>query len=143
MHENYEELLKSAQTEIFSEKTSRYKRNVLILSVVLAGIHIIGATFLNLNLLGVQLPSDMNSKAVAVSLLWVANVYNIAMLWVHGRRDWKNWVTNLTSRSPDSDKGKTYCFPELKMYWEQAPTLGDTKRYRFGAVKKVSWGVKI
>lgn len=129
----HEELLKTAQTEILSEKAQRYKRNVTLLGLVIAGAHILGAEFNGLNLFGVKLPKEINIKIASFMVLWLAHLYNSIMLWTYGNRDWQTWIENLTERWPEKQGDRHLIFPELKMYWGQLPQNETTRSIRLGS----------
>ncbi|MEC9369534.1 MAG: hypothetical protein VX871_12680 [Pseudomonadota bacterium] len=121
MQENHQELLNAAQHEILSERALRYKRNVLVLSVVLLFAYAVGAQFSNLNIFGIRLPVGIDDRTAALAVLWIANAYNILMLVTHGFGDWSEWVENLTGRWPDGEDRRQFFYPELRMYWRKFP----------------------
>ena len=130
MDEVLQNLLNSAHPEILSEKPRRYKRTVLVLSVVLIGVHVLGASFEKLQLLGVGLPYVAGNRVAACAVLWLANIYSAIMLWNYGKRDWQTWVENLIGRWPMDREQKKFLFPELDMYWGKLPKLSTTRTIR-------------
>lgn len=88
--------------EIFSERTQRYKRNVLILSLMILVIQIGGKyiDFEGLKLFGIDLDDDalkhgIAEKKVVLITLWAIYIYNIFYFLYLASWDYRTWNTNL------------------------------------------------
>ncbi len=138
MQVNHERLLTAAQTQILSEKSLRYKRNSLVLGVVIICGHLLDVRFDDLSVFGAKLLG--NQALLAFILLWLAYIYNLAMFVRFGRSDWQTWVDNLTGRWGSDEDNRTF-FPELAMYWQREPESPWTmsRRFGLGSDKFVKW----
>ncbi len=117
--------------EIFSERTQRYKRNILILSLMILVIQIGGdyIDFTGLKLFGIGLADDALKKGIAekkivLTTLWVIYIYNIAYFLYLAWWDYRTWNTNLFAfrRIPGTNMIRDY-FPIPAMY--QADQLSE------------------
>lgn len=133
MLEVHEKLLNTAQAEILSEKSLRYKRNALVLGIVIIGGNILGVQFHDLSIFGAKLPGDQRN--VAIWVIWIAYIYNLGMYAVYGLGDWQNWTDNLTKKWPEGDDKQRF-FPELRMYWRLNPTQDETINRLYSSQKR-------
>jgi len=138
MQDVHEKLLNAAQSEILSEKSLRYKRNGLVLGILIICGHLLPVRFDDLSLFGAKLAG--NQALLAFILLWAAYIYNLAMFARFGRSDWQTWVDNLTGRWGSKDENELF-FPELRMYWQQEPrdTWTISRRLKSDVDRFVEW----
>jgi len=104
------------QDEILSERTQRYRRNVIALSVVAIAIH--GFDFVDfskLSLFGLEIQkgqeAHVNPKTLALTVLWLLIAYNTTFGGYGAFWDWRQWISNLTAFR----KSKQF-YPEIQMY---------------------------
>ena len=101
------------QDEILTERTQRYRRNVMALSIV--AISILGFDFVdfkNLSLFGLKIQENhWKPKTIALSVLWLMIAYNFSFFAYRAHWDRRQWIKNLTAFR----ENRKY-FPELQMF---------------------------
>ncbi len=114
-----------ARRPILGDTANRYKRNAMILALIIAGIHFTPyVNFEHLNIFGVQIGAGVGSRRFLVLLvLWLTLGYTAGWCAYYCWLDWRRWLSDLTARG-DHDH-----FPEFAMFWGALPS--DTLTQRF------------
>lgn len=133
-----EQVARAAQAEILTEKTLRYKRNILLLAIAIA----IGERFRDeirldkLEVFNVGIPEN-----IAISVLWLATLYNVLFALMYGWRDWSHWGANLTRFDfKISAMRQTDFFPEVRMFFGIAPSSPRIIEQRWSTGIFKGWG---
>lgn len=134
MNNTHNELLRAAQAAILADRTLRYKRNALLLGLLLAGTYLYPLDFARFSVFGIGLQNDVDTAKVAFFVAVAAFAYNTVLFVIFGIQDFLTWNDNLTGNWP-GEKGEAkngFIFPSLKMYWKWYPSRSDLE-FRLGS----------
>jgi hypothetical protein len=136
----HETLREVAHSEVLSPKATRYKRNAMLLALVLAGVHL--TTWVNfdgLSIFGVTIGSHGSRRSLALALLWLSLAYNAGWAGYLCWSDLRRWISKITDQWPDDVRGVLHFFPEIGMYWGDLPSDAVAKRKYSGNIEFKGW----
>jgi hypothetical protein len=111
-----------ARRPILGDMALRYKRNTMVLALIIAAIHWTPyVNFDQLNIFGVQIGTGAGSRRfLALLVLWVAFIYTAAWCAYYCWLDWRQWLSDLLQR-------REHYFPEWAMFWDALPSEAIAK----------------
>jgi hypothetical protein len=139
------EVEEALATEILSTRALSYRRAMLAIGFVLAGLLVIpGVDFKTVNVFGVHLKGDESSnKALVLVLIGALLAYHGGLIAFYGRRDWLSWVRRLTKMGPHSNNPGYPGFPEIQMFFGKPPRTTDVYLKAFGEQRSVArWSME-